>query len=121
MEDRTFGVKGFAVSVTGSSGIEEVIEIELLGWSHRRLTFNQDDLVVVDGIADDFKVIGGDVREIDVAKFGSKVDFRVCRDFEWMNGNSARGRDCHFPSSWIDVYRKCLYLCILMVRNCGYR
>ena len=77
MEDRTFGVKGFAVAVTGSGGVEEIVESELLRWSHSRLIFNQDDLVIVDGIANNFKVVGSDIGEIDVAKFGSKVDFRV--------------------------------------------
>ena len=101
MENGTFGIKGFAVTVTGSSGVEKIVESELLGWSYCGLILDQDDLVVIDCIADDIKVVGRDVGEIDVAKFGSKVDFRVSRHFEWMNSYSARGRDCHFPSSWI--------------------
>jgi|SRR5579859_5817248 len=77
VQDRALCVESLSVAVAGSRGIEEVVEMELLGGCQSGLVLDEDDLMVVKCVADDIEVFFGDIGKVDVAQFSAKVDLGI--------------------------------------------
>lgn len=89
MKDRAFGVDRFAVAIGLCFGIEELGELILRPWRKILLILEEDNLILVQSLANNIKVNRSEVVQVRPADLSANVVFCACRRGDFVNSDLA--------------------------------
>jgi len=89
MEDGSLSIESLAVAVAVGGGVESLGEFVLSFGGETLLVLQDDDVRIVQGVADDLEVCFREVFEVDIIDFDAEVDRRV-----WVRRRERANFEC---------------------------
>jgi hypothetical protein len=93
MKDGTLCIKGLSVSIVVRSWVESLCELVLGLWGKACLVLEHHYVGMVESVSDYLEVGIGEVLEVDIVNFDTKVDGRGGR--RGLKRANFEGLDCH--------------------------